>query len=114
MSIAWRRFRLLKGSRLSWAEDLAAARSNLSRAQERFGCYPNCTVIVNGFEFDMGPSDRESILECKLPDELLRDILDRKMHWNNAEIGCLIRFNRVGEYMPDVHTLMSFFHLPRA
>lgn len=94
-------------------EDLKSARSNMYRAQERFGCYPACAVLVNGFEFDMGPNGGECVLDCKLPGQLLRDILDRKVHWNNAEIGCLIRFNRVGPYMPDVHTLLSFFHLPR-
>jgi hypothetical protein len=55
-----------------------------------------------------------NVLFCYMPDELLSDILNRKAHWNNAEIGCLITFDRrPNVYMPDVHTLMSFFHLPR-
>ncbi len=107
-------------------DELTAARNNLSRAQERFGCYPDCEVGINqedaygrGLTFltwlgrpDSG-SEMENYLICSMPATLLRDILDRKVHWNNAEIGCLIRFDRIGPYLPDVHTLMSFFHLPR-
>jgi hypothetical protein len=53
-----------------------------------------------------------NILKCYLQRQLLLDILERRVHWNNAEIGCLIEFDRTGPYLPDVHTLMSFFHLP--
>jgi hypothetical protein len=56
----------------------------------------------------------ENVLFCYMEPDLLRDILYRKVHWNNAEIGCLIRFDRrPNVYMPDVHTLLSYFHLPR-
>ena len=93
-------------------DDLEAARANLARAQERFNCRPDCLVRVNGHQV-MGAPSSPNILDCMLPDDLLREVLDRKIHWNNLEISCLIRFNRVGPYMPDVHTLMSYFHLPR-
>ena len=44
--------------------------------------------------------------------KLLRRILDRKAHWNNAEVGSHINFKRYPNKMdPDVHTCMSFFHL---
>ena len=97
-------------------EELRAAWENLWRMQEVLACYPPCLVEVNGYTFLMGEemgATSANVLTCTLPDQLLRDILDRKVHWNNAEIGCLIRFNRAGPYLPDVHTLMSFFHLPR-
>jgi len=49
-------------------------------------------------------------LTCKLDSRLLRRILDRKSHWNNAEIGCHIDFTREpNSYEPDVHTALQFF-----
>jgi UDP-MurNAc hydroxylase len=51
-------------------------------------------------------------LYCKMDNKLLRRILDKKSHWNNAEIGTHISFERYPNRMePDVHTVMSFFHL---
>jgi len=37
-------------------------------------------------------------------------IANRDMHWNSAEVGCHIDFDRKGPYNPDVHMIMSFFH----
>ena len=51
-------------------------------------------------------------LFCSLDNRLLRRILDKKSHWNNAEIGTHISFKREPNKMdPDVHTMMSFFHI---
>jgi len=51
-------------------------------------------------------------LRCSLDLRLLRRILDRKSHWNNAEIGAHIEFVREpNTYEPDVHTALQFFHL---
>jgi len=51
-------------------------------------------------------------LACSLDLRLLRRILDRVSHWNNAEIGCHVEFNRVpNEYQPDLHTALQFLHL---
>jgi UDP-MurNAc hydroxylase len=51
-------------------------------------------------------------LTCKLDSRLLRRILDRKSHWNNAEIGCHIDFTREpNSYEPDVHTALQFFYI---
>jgi len=51
-------------------------------------------------------------LACSLDLRLLRRILDRASHWNNAEIGCHVEFNRVpNEYQPDLHTALQFLHL---
>jgi UDP-MurNAc hydroxylase len=56
--------------------------------------------------------DENRKLYCELDNKLLRRILDRKAHWNNAEIGTHITFKRYPNKMePDTHTLMSFFHL---
>jgi UDP-MurNAc hydroxylase len=51
------------------------------------------------------------MLQCKVPSRLLRRILDGKAHWNNAEIGCHIEFDRLGPYEPDLHTALEFLHL---
>lgn len=48
---------------------------------------------------------------CHLDPVLFEDVLTRKAHWNNAEIGCHIDFYREPDiYRPDFHTFMSFFH----
>ena len=51
-------------------------------------------------------------LYCDLDLRLLKRILHKKAHWNNAEIGTHINFKRIPNKMdPDVHTCMSFFTL---
>ena len=61
--------------------------------------------IING-------EDSNRKLYCKMDNKLLRRILDRKAHWNNAEIGAHITYKRYPNNMEaDVHTVMSFFHL---
>jgi UDP-MurNAc hydroxylase len=53
-----------------------------------------------------------NILRCQLDERLLRNIIDRKSHWNNAEIGAHISFFRKpNKYEPDLHTGLQFFHL---
>jgi UDP-MurNAc hydroxylase len=55
--------------------------------------------------------DYEEFTLCHIERTLMEDILDRKAHWNNAEIGCHIDFYRMPDlYRPDFHTFMSFFH----
>ena len=57
-------------------------------------------------------TDSKKELYCNLDLRLLRRILDRKAHWNNAEIGAHINYKRYPNRMePDVHTCLSFFHL---
>ncbi len=54
----------------------------------------------------------EPALRCSMDLRLLRRILDRKSHWNNAEIGTHITFYREPNlYQPDLHTMLQFFHL---
>jgi hypothetical protein len=60
-------------------------------------------------EIDLSATPR---VACSLDLRLLRRILDRVSHWNNAEIGCHVEFNRVpNEYQPDLHTALQFLHL---
>ena len=56
--------------------------------------------------------DKNSKITCQMDERLLRRILDRKSHWNNAEIGAHITYIRKpNKHEPDVHTVLSFFHL---
>lgn len=103
-------------------EDLSAARQHLWTFQERFQCFPDLNVEVNGFRFNFKDAEiwwraplPEPYLKFELGPETLRAVLDREDHWNNVEIGCRLRIDRKPNvYAPDVHTLMSFFHLPGA
>lgn len=111
---------------------LIRARSNLWKAQERFKCFPELDVHILGYDGGSPPTlgievfyafnfchpDQIKELEvrcpflgCWLETTTLLKVLKREAHWNNLEIGCHILFNRrPNVYMPDVHTLMSFFH----
>ncbi len=51
-------------------------------------------------------------LICSMDLRLLKRIIHKKSHWNNAEVGGHIEFFRDPNKMdPDVHTSLSFFHL---
>ena len=77
----------------------------LSIYSEQYQIYPDFK------HFNKGDSIGDK-LECKLDERLLRNILDRKSHWNNAEIGAHISLNRSpNRYEPDLHTGLQFFHL---
>ena len=56
--------------------------------------------------------DSKGDLFCSLDSRLLRRILDRSSHWNNAEIVCHVGFKRSPNYYsPDIHTMLQFLHL---
>jgi len=107
--------------------NLGAARANLWKKQQAFDCFPDLNLYIPleegsfSFRFDDPSSEflppgaplREPYLVSTLDPRLLFKILNRRQHWNNAEIGCHIDFVRVPDtYLPDVHTLLSFLHLP--
>ena len=112
-----------------WLEQaLPDARANLWRVQQRMRCFPQCHCYIrlptSQFHFDFAspasgflPIDSrialtEPYLSCSLDLALLGRILRRQSHWNNAEIGGHISFFRHPDtYQPDVHMLLSFFHL---
>ena len=72
---------------------------------ERYQIYPTYKPLL----VDEEVGDK---LECKLDERLLRNILDRKSHWNNAEIGAHISLNRTpNKYDPDLHTGLQFFYI---
>lgn len=71
----------------------------------KYQIYPTFKKVIDSDSFDKK-------LECNFDERLLRNILDRKSHWNNAEIGAHISFNRTPDkYEPDLHTGLQFFHL---
>jgi UDP-MurNAc hydroxylase len=68
--------------------------------------------ILPDFSDVDSPSNDERVLIAKIDERLLRLILDRKSHWNNADIGCHIDyFRHPNIYEPDLHLALQFFHL---
>ena len=54
----------------------------------------------------------DSRMICELDLRLLDAILEKQSHWNNAEIGCHIDFDRrPNVYEPDLHMGLQFLHL---
>lgn len=101
---------------------LERARETLWFSQERLGMAKDRYVVIDygGKPYVFNFADwfssksipEKNFLWCKIHPVLLNDILERKAHWNNAEIGCHIGFIRKPDvYDPDVHTMLSFFHL---
>jgi UDP-MurNAc hydroxylase len=104
------------------AIDIQKASEGMIARMKRFGISSKFSVILNSYSerYQIYPlfkifSENDEVdfnLECKLDERLLRNILDRKSHWNNAEIGAHIRLNRSpNTYEPDLHTGLQFFHL---
>jgi len=70
-------------------------------------------IFTNTTCFAIHPGDPEFgvNLDFYLDERLLDRILDRRSHWNNAEIGCHIEIDREPNiYEIDAHTMMQFFH----
>jgi UDP-MurNAc hydroxylase len=96
------------------------AELNLRRRLERFDVFPDWHVSFRSALDDSdlgrvslarsGDATREMI--CTLDDRLLLNILERRAHWDNAQVGSHIRFSRSchPEYSQEVHTLLSFLH----
>lgn len=101
--------------------DLEIACDRMRERMSRIGIATSqiVTIEVDGKKVQIHPTfslSAESLqaprLDCKLDQRLLRRILDKTSHWNNAEIGCHVEFNRVpNEYQPDLHTALQFLHL---
>lgn len=84
---------------------------------QKIGIVPDMMVTLEVFNEEitiMNTLETESngTLKCSIDPRLLRRILDKSAHWNNAEIGCHIEFDRKPNYYsPDIHTALQFFHL---
>lgn len=102
--------------------DIEKAAQGMKERMVRFGISSTFNVVLNVFgerysiypvfkhlQIDEEVGDK---LECKLDERLLRNILDKKSHWNNAEIGAHVSLNRSpNKYEPDLHTGLQFFHI---
>jgi UDP-MurNAc hydroxylase len=101
--------------------DLETASDRMRQRMARAGISSDRTVTidVDGKPIQIHPvfstdtdTNATPRLACVMDPRLLRRILDRVSHWNNAEIGCHVEFNRVpNEYQPDLHTALQFLHL---
>lgn len=94
---------------------------NMVKYQKWFNCWPDYKVRFIGgdkvFNYDFSTGDvlvecKKPDLSCKMSEGLFSEILQGKVHWNNAEIGFLIEFYREPNvYNPDVHVLLPFLHV---
>jgi len=102
--------------------DIEKAALGMKERMARYGIASTFSVILNVFteRYQIYPTFKHLLkdeevgdkLECKVDERLLRNILDRKSHWNNAEIGAHVSFNRSpNKYEPDLHTGLQFFHI---
>ena len=95
--------------------DILIASGMFKKKVNKFGTKikSNVYIKINSQEIQIYDGlDKDKKIVCKMETRLLRRILDRKSHWNNAEIGAHISFFRSPNKMePDLHTLLSFFHL---
>ena len=71
----------------------------------------DCRVDINGRIAYKPIWDTRNHLRASIDERLLYMIMNFNAHWNNAEIGCHVEFDRTGKYIPDVHTLLSFLHV---
>jgi UDP-MurNAc hydroxylase len=102
--------------------DIKLLKKDIKQAQTKFeerikkfdvDIRSNIYINLNGELISIFVSkNKDNKLVCSMDARLLRRILDKKTHWNNAEIGTHITFNRTPNKMdPDAHTSLSFFHL---
>ena len=96
-------------------KDLALSSSKMYERLNRMKIIPDMDVFIKVEDKSINVLSAENSkgkIECSLDLRLLKRILDRKSHWNNAEIGCHIELNRSPNYYsPDIHTALQFLHL---
>jgi UDP-MurNAc hydroxylase len=103
--------------KLKLEEDINKAVSAMNERLDRINLIPDMRVFLEVGEKEIpiikvSDSLSKGSLKCTIDLRLLRRILDRSSHWNNAEIGCHIEFIREPNYFsPDMHTALQFFHL---
>jgi hypothetical protein len=97
------------------AKDIHVASLRMQERMQRFGINPKFKInlTANEAEYEIYPGiEGAGTISCQMDERLLRRILDRNAHWNNAEIGAHISFYREpNTYDPDLHTGLQFFHL---
>ena len=96
-------------------QDLLLSSSKMKERLNRIKLIPDMDVFIKVEDKSVNvisAKDPKGKIESCLDLRLLKRILDRKSHWNNAEIGCHIELNRSPNYYsPDMHTALQFLHL---
>lgn len=97
-------------------DDIATASTRMLERMQRYKLELNTSIHLEleglSIPIYLSAATQQRYLHCQLDNRLLRRILNRASHWNNAEIGCHIEFERKPNfYEPDVHTALQFFHL---
>ncbi len=111
---------------------LMKARQNMWRFQEKYSFKADWLVSITVEEFpdstysfslaENGTINKDltaklfagedKFLQVKIPYNYLIAILTRHCHWNNAYHGCQVEwYRKPDEYLPEIQTLLSYFHL---
>lgn len=99
-----------KQERLNWKRDYQI----FMYVDEAPYCAFNFKDPEISFDTSLFNSKKAPYMNCYLTKALFYQILKSKAHWNNAEGGLHIDFYREpNEYVPEVFTLLSFFHEER-
>lgn len=107
----------LMPNKLKLEEDISTAVLSMNKRLERIKLVPDMSVFLKVLEkeipiIEVSENLSKGSIKCTMDMRLLRRILDRSSHWNNAEIGCHIEFFRKpNHYSPDMHTALQFFHM---
>lgn len=94
------------------------ARANLWKKQQQLNFFPNYGLAIRvgsqhfcfNFKDEKPAYIHDTDLLIIMDYKLLVRVLKRDVHYNNADVGCHINYQRKGEYNPDIHMIMSFFH----
>ncbi len=96
-------------------KDIDSVKKKFKDKIKKFNLKINSNVYLNISDKKIKIIDGEDPnreLTCTMDLRLLKRIINRESHWNNAEVGAHIEFFRKPNKMdPDVHTSLSFFHL---
>lgn len=116
-------------------EEFKEARESLWRKQERYGYFSDSQILINAgndffYKMNFRNKDVEKVesyeldrptIEANVDYRLMKDILNRKANWNNAEVGSHIILsdyinkemtNKGRTYDAMPHFLMSYFQTP--
>jgi UDP-MurNAc hydroxylase len=96
-------------------QDFELSKLKMQERLRKINLIPDVDVFINIKDKDikvLSEKNSKGLMQCSLDLRLLREILDKKSHWNNAQIGCHIEFNRSPNiHSVDIHTALSFLHL---
>jgi UDP-MurNAc hydroxylase len=100
------------------ADLLEEAADKLRGRQERVNVHPDYRVHLVGLDevllgaVDLSAGSASHDVVCHLDERLLVGILERRFHWDNAEIGCHLRFARSNhpDYSSDMYFVMALLH----